>query len=561
MNASLKQDIRNLAALLLLTGVIFGFRLGSFGLLDPDEPFYSLTAKEMFTRQDPMTPTIFGSPQFEKPIFFYWVLYASFKLFGVSEFASRIGPCLAGILTVLLTYLWGRILFKKPTVALMASVILAASIEFIAVSRIVLTDVYLCLFVTAALFCFSLGYFQPKQRKIAWFFIFVFCALGFLTKGPLGFLLPFFGIVSYLMVNQERHLIKEIPWTWGITAFILISFPWYALMTQQYGAGFLKHFFIHENIRRFFIAEHKSSDKPIFYVVAVWIGFFPWSAFIPAGLSYAFRQAMKNRSRTQKIFLFLSLSFALPFVFFTLAKSKLLSYLLPVFPIVALVSAAWVFRASRALKMNFKPKHGLVAACFLFLGLLPPALVIGVLVYSRIHKLDILWPLITLGLSFVPFCWMSIYQMRKKNYKQAFLSVMAGIVCFSVFSFGWLLPKADAAFSSRSAVSLYEHLIKPDHKNFLLASKLFVRGVSYYAADEAVGVLIEDPKGAFYTPHNIPLLSSLDDLLKIEKAKYPVYCFLRNKELEFLRKITDARFSISVVQTDGPRSLVRLDRV
>ena len=254
MSDSLRQDIRNLAILLLLTSIIFGFRLGSFGLLDPDEPFYSLTAKEMLARHDPSTPTIFGSPQFEKPIFFYWVLYASFKLFGVSEFAARLGPCLAGILTVFITYLWGRALFKKPSVAFIASLILATGVEFIIVSRIVLTDMYLCLFVTAALFCFSFGYSCLKHRKTAWLFIFVFCSLGFLTKGPLGVLLPFFGIGSYLIVNQERHLLKEIPWGWGITAFVLIGMPWYALMTRHYGAGFLNHFFIHENVRRFFVA-------------------------------------------------------------------------------------------------------------------------------------------------------------------------------------------------------------------------------------------------------------------------------------------------------------------
>ena len=113
MNPSLRKDAYSLIALVLLAGVIFGFRLGSFGLLDPDEPFYTLTAKEMLERRDPSTPVIFGQPQFEKPIFFYWVLYGFFKLFGVNEFASRLGPCLAGILTVIATYLWSKILFKR----------------------------------------------------------------------------------------------------------------------------------------------------------------------------------------------------------------------------------------------------------------------------------------------------------------------------------------------------------------------------------------------------------------------------------------------------------------
>ena len=81
---SLKSDGRYLAALLLLTALIFGFGLGSFGLLDPDEPFYSLSAKEMLANHDLSTPRLFGQPQFEKPIFFYWTktnsLFVDFNL-------------------------------------------------------------------------------------------------------------------------------------------------------------------------------------------------------------------------------------------------------------------------------------------------------------------------------------------------------------------------------------------------------------------------------------------------------------------------------------------------
>ena len=134
------------------------------------------------------------------------------------------------------------------------------------------------------------------------------------------------------------------------------------------------------------------------------------------------------------------------------------------------------------------------------------------------------------------------------------------MVFFSGISFGWLLPKADAAFSSRKDVASYERLVQPDNQNFLLASKLFVRGVSYYTGDKHIGVLIEDPKRAFYTKHAIPILSTREDLLKIGGHQFPVYCFLRQKELKLLRRIADSGFSISVLETNGQRCLVRLDR-
>ncbi len=78
MNLSIKKDLRYLSALVVLGGLLFGFRLGAYGFLDPDEPFYCLTAKEMVQGHDYWTPSLFGQPQFEKPILFYWVVAGAF---------------------------------------------------------------------------------------------------------------------------------------------------------------------------------------------------------------------------------------------------------------------------------------------------------------------------------------------------------------------------------------------------------------------------------------------------------------------------------------------------
>ena len=128
--------------------------------------------------------------------------------------------------------------------------------------------------------------------------------------------------------------------------FALVSFPWYILMTAEHGTGFLSQTFIHENIRRFFYAEHKSLDRIYIYPFAVIFGFFPWSTFVPLGLIYGWREGLKKHSKNARSYLLLSLTFLLPFVFFTCAKSKLLSYIFPVFPSVALLTGAWLVCAS-----------------------------------------------------------------------------------------------------------------------------------------------------------------------------------------------------------------------
>ncbi len=561
MSNSLKQDIRNLAILVLLAGVIFGFRLGSFGLLDPDEPFYSLTAKEMLNRHDWSTPVLFGQPQFEKPILFYWIICLAFKIFGISESAARIGPLLAGMATVLVTYLWGITLFKRRTIALLSAVILATAAEFMVVSRIVLTDVFLCLFVTLAFFSFSFGYERPKSRQIAWFFIFIFCALGFLTKGPLAVILPWASIFLFLIINQEEYLLKSIPWMSGVAAFALIAAPWYALMAHRYGPDFLKHFFIHENVRRFFVAEHKNSDKIFFYPATIFIGFFPWSAFLLGAVFYSFRRALGERVvRYRSTFLFLSISFVSVFIFFTLAKSKLMSYILPVFPLMALMMGGWLFRVYRALQNGVRPKVSLKILSVLFFGILPTALIIGCLIYGKIARLDILKPILAIAVFMPTLSWAFLFNVHKKKYRAAFYCVIAEIVISACLIFGWLLPRCETEFSSRQDVILLEKTKLPSSSPLILADRLFVRGISYYSGSNNVSVLTDDPESAFYTKHPILMFSTADDLLKIDKNSFPVYCFLKPKGLRLLEKIADKRFSISTLHSGSNKVFLRLDR-
>ncbi len=561
MNQTLRRDLFFLSGLVLLTAVLFGFRLGSFGLLDPDEPFYSLTAREMLQRGDAFTPALFGQPQFEKPIFTYWVLYVSFKLFGVTEFAARLGPCLAGILTVCITYLWGRVLFKRPPIAFISAVILATATEFIILSRIVLTDMFLCLFVTAALFCFSLGCANEKRRKTAWAFIFLFCGLGFATKGPLGILLPLFGIASYFIFSGKKGLWKEMPWGAGIVLFALSGLPWYVFMTFQYGSDFLEHFFVHENIRRFFVAEHRGSDRLHFYPAAVFFGFFPWSVLVPGALVNAAKNGIKNQTRNQKALLYLFLSFILSLIFFMNAKSKLLSYIFPAFPIVALMLGAWAYKFYRAATHSRKLAPAFLSLCILMLGVFPVALAVGTVLYDRANNIGAESMVFVTGVFLTLFCWSALLGIWKRHYSWAFASAGAAMLSFSCLGFGWFLPNADAVFSSRHVVGLYAQLTHPSNSNFILSSKLFVRGVSYYTGDSRVGVFIENPKRAFYTQHPIPIFSSLDDLLSIEKSEFPVYCFFRQKELKVLQKIIDERFSATILKTDAEKVLVRLDRL
>lgn len=553
MNVATRKELACVLALILLSALLLGLQLGEAGLIDPDEPFYSLTAKEMLQRRDPWTPWMFGAPQFEKPIFFYWVLYASFRLFGISEFSARLGPCIAGMLTVLVVYLWGRLLFKRRRPAFLAAAILASSGQFIVLSRVVLTDIFLCLFVTSALCAFSWGFRYEKARPVAWHLFFVFCALGFLTKGPLGFLIPFSAIAVWAPATGRRWVLARLPWAGGLALFSLVALPWYAFMTKLHGPEFLRHFFVHENVRRFFVAEHRGMDRWFFYPGVVLLGFFPWSAFALAGAADAFKR--------RKGQLFLACAFFAPFIFFMLAKSKLMSYVFPMYPALALLAGSWAWKFGRALGMGFAPSRLFFFLSVCVWGFAPAALSAAAVLFAERADLPILAPLAAISAVLVPFSWISLYLLHKRKPFAAMAAMLAMTVIFSGLSFGWMMPKAGLAFSSRRWARDYRRLSSEEPAASFMASKYWVRGMTFYTGDKNIGVFSSRPDGGFYTPHPIRIVSDGAEFSKMGREAFPVYFLIRPKEFGHLLDNLQPDLSVSIVKAASQRILVRLDRV
>lgn len=557
MTRAVRRDILFPFIIFLSCLALYGFKLGAFGFLDPDEPFYALTAREMLARHEWLTPFLFGKPQFEKPALFYWVVGFFFKLFGTTETAARLGPLVAGTGTVVVTYFWGRVLFKRSEIAFLSAVILATTAEFIVLSRIVLTDMFLCFFVTLALFLFSLGEHRPKHRAMAWHLMFAAGSLGFLTKGLLGFVLPFSTIALYLFIS-EPALLGRIPWFSGTALFMALALPWYGFMTYRYGAGFLEHFFIHENVRRFFVAEHQSFDRVYFYPLGMLLCFFPWSAFLPASFCSSFRQA-KYGQRSQG---FLLVGFAGMFLFFMLAKSKLLSYIFPLFPLAALIVGDWTYRLLRMTAARTKMNPCFVFLSLVFFVIAPVAMVAGVAFQNFSGQLHASWTAIFAAVAiFIPLGFCSFFCLLRRKYRRAFFCIAAASVCLTVVAFGWLLPSAEGEFSSKQQAAAYLKLNGSNSRGFLLAGKLTVRGVCYYTGNDHIGVLADDPRGLFYTKHPVPILSTREDLLNIQPSDFPVYCFLRPKEFDFLKTLVDERFHVDVIESNAERILARMDRV
>ena len=171
--------------LLLVLGAILLFA-GNQDLLvtDPVESNYAETALEMLRSGDWFSPMIYGHYWYDKPIFYYWELLLSFKLFGVTSFAARLGSALFGLLGIELSYFFVKRLYSAKR-AMAASLLLLTSAEYFYIGKAIITDMTLFVFLEMTLMAFYLGY---TQKKSSWYYAaYTAAAIGTLVyNGPMN---------------------------------------------------------------------------------------------------------------------------------------------------------------------------------------------------------------------------------------------------------------------------------------------------------------------------------------------------------------------------------------
>jgi 4-amino-4-deoxy-L-arabinose transferase-like glycosyltransferase len=304
------------------------YRLGSPTLFDVDEAVFAEATKEMVESGDWITPTYNGVNRYDKPIFFYWLMAASYKVFGVGEFGARFPSAVLGIILCGAVYFFVKH-FNGERNALYATVALGLSVFFVAYSHAAVTDMALTFFVTVSLFSF---YVSLKKSEFIYGF-YVFSALAFLTKGLIGIVFPF-GIASiYLITTEGVKGIRKVFSIKGTVLFCLISAPWYVAQTAVNGNEFIRQFFLKHHFMRYtgVISGHRG---PVYYYVIVLLaGLFPWIVFLPAGIRRVFKEK-------DPLALFALIWFGTIVSFFSFSTTKLPNYILPAIPAAAVVIAA-----------------------------------------------------------------------------------------------------------------------------------------------------------------------------------------------------------------------------
>lgn len=330
MESKVRKDIFKYQNILISILIFFSltvlfFNLDKRSLWEPDEGRYAEISREMVESGDWLTPRLNYIKHFDKPPLVYWLIGLSFKFFGQSEFTGHLPLVIIGLGGILATFSLGKRLFGRRS-GFLSAIILISSFGYPALSRVISTDIVFSFF---CLLCYL--FFIRKNYLL----FYIFLAFGFMTKGPIILIVTLIPICTFLIYERQTCIFKEMRLREGVFLFALLGLPWF-IYEISLNRGLLNDWIFQHTLNR--IAP-KSGHPFYFFIPVLIILFFPWICFlIPAIKKYlSFKRAPIETEGANMLLLFLW--FFLPFLFFSCIGKKLIPYILPLLPPLAIMTA------------------------------------------------------------------------------------------------------------------------------------------------------------------------------------------------------------------------------
>lgn len=571
---------RDQALLAVVAVVLFFVRLGQAHLWDVDEAIFSQAAKEMYERGDYVTPYFNGHVFPDKPAMTYWLMIAGYELFGTTEFAARFFSAVFGLGSVLLTYRLGRLMFS-PAVGLWSGLILATSLNFNVIARAATPDSLLTFFSTLAVLVFVRGTakavarsgpanernapwagqtrFEPSWASYA--LMYAVMGLGMLTKGPVAVVLPTAIIGLFLLVMRapavrwtsepgwRARLTNVWRWTaavaspslfartvWSMrpltamAAVLAVAGPWYVWVTIETGGEWTRGFFGVHNFGRFMNAMENHRGPIFYYLVAICIGFFPWSVLFGPNLWFLKRQLSEGTASRAGYVLVCSW-LAVWIGFFSLAGTKLPSYVVPAYPALALLMGTFVERWAREPQLVTRLWSRLAWGIVALVGV---GMIVALPLVSLVY-LDLDWTLAAVGLIPLLAAIVLVVQSEHGQSRRALatLAALGGAVVLAVLGYAAqrvdrfqdspLLAKAirDRAHGASVAIGSFHHF-RPSLVFYLEQSV-----AKFESSDEVEQFFAAHPQDAF--------LLTTEDQLKSLAPALPADVAVLGTQRRFLR--------------------------
>lgn len=315
---------------LLIYALILFIPLWQLNLNESTEARYAEIAREMLVSRNFLEPTFNGIFHFHKPPLPYWLMASGMAIFGQNDFGVRFFGVVAALVALLFLARSATLVLGDREQGGTAASILATSLLFLAVSRVVSTDIYLTAAVSAAqYFLFRQAYGERSQRNAIFYGLSL--GIGFMIKGPVVFLFTLLPHTAARFVDpQQRRIFSRGELLWITGVFLVTSLPWYIAVTIRH-PELLVYFTKTQTVERVAV-DRFGRNKPWWYFPLLFpLLFLPWS--IPFGRLLFSWRSLSPRLKGLLLYVIL------PLIVFSLAKSKLPPYILPFFGTAAMVAA------------------------------------------------------------------------------------------------------------------------------------------------------------------------------------------------------------------------------
>lgn len=330
----------------ILAAMLYG--IGSYGLYEPHEGHFAGVGREMVLGHDWVTPRLNGSAYLNKPPLFYWMIAASYTLFGIGEWAARFPQALIGWLGVCLAWNWARELWGARA-GRAAAGILGVAAGWYLFSHQLLIDELLCTLYLASLYFLWKSITQP-ERASGRIGFYITLGLSILSKGLIGLALPCAVLLVFALLKKDWSAFRKCRPIVGLGIIVALIAPWLILVENR-NPGFLKYVIVNEHWNRIFDRRwppdynaSKTSPLKFLLIAAVWLA--PWCFFLPQIVSFSARNASRKSGGDRRIadaVAILSLGALLPTLLFVPVPSRLIYYSLPTLPPFAVLAAGWWF--------------------------------------------------------------------------------------------------------------------------------------------------------------------------------------------------------------------------
>ena len=495
-------------SLLALFVCLYLIPLSTRPLLEPDEPRYAEVPREMIATGDWVVPRINGLRYFEKPVMGYWLTAVSLKIFGENDFAVRFPSAMATGITALLIFLVSSACYgRKTPLPWLAVLIYLTSLGVAAIGTVAVLDPPLTLFLAAALVAFFLATEEgphSNSERVLLFVAGIFAGCAFMTKGFLAFVIPVLVIGPFLLQQGRWRDTLRMLWL-PLAGAILVSLPW-ALLIHQREPDFWHYFFWNEHVRRF-LSHSAQHVEPFWFFVAVLPPmFFPWVLMLPASMAGLWKTKWVSGPQ-KRLLVFCLCWFLFPFLFFSASSGKLITYILPCFPPLAILIAMGLMNITENIKAKFV-QHGIITLATLT-TVVAFALTISQLVGpEKLHLYDQSWKLALIDGVLVAMSIALVYSIRYKPYKQ---------IIIYAFSFSLLIISSHFLIPSKTLYKKApDHVITRNRVNIsnttsVLVGEVNIRSACWYlkrdnvyivenAGELQYGISYDDSKHRMLTP-------------------------------------------------------------